>query len=104
MNNLILDFQKLKKFNDEKPHKEELWTGDSSRINLISLQPGQEIRAHIHEGDHIWIILEGRGNFLSSEQEARVVGEGIIVIVPAGGEHGISNTTKENLVFASITV
>jgi len=104
MKNIILDIQKLKKFTDEKPHKETLWTGDSSKINLISLKPGQEIKPHIHDGDHIWIVMEGSGEFLSSDEESQVIGAGKIVIVPAGEEHGIRNTTNENIVFASITV
>ena len=103
MKNLILDIQKHKKFNNDNPQKETLWTGDTSRLTLISLRPGQEITPHIHKGDHIWIVLEGGGDFLSTEKESKVIGEGNIVIVPAGGEHGIRNTTEGDLVFASIT-
>jgi len=104
MKNIILDIQKLKKFNDEKPCKETLWTGGTSRINLNSMKPGQEITPHIHNGDHIWVVLQGSGEFLSSDKESQVIDIGKIVIVPAGEEHGVRNTTKENLVFASITV
>jgi quercetin dioxygenase-like cupin family protein len=104
MKNLILDIQKLKKFNDEKPHKETIWTGDTSRINLMNLKPGQEIKPHVHDGDHIWVVLEGKGEFLSSDQEAQEIHTGNIVIAPEGEAHGIRNNTDENLVFASITV
>jgi quercetin dioxygenase-like cupin family protein len=104
MKNLILDVQKLKKFNDDKPHKETIWTGDTSRINLINLKPGQEIKPHVHDGDHVWVVLEGRGEFLSSDEEAQELNTGNIVIAPEGEAHGIRNNTNENLVFASITV
>jgi quercetin dioxygenase-like cupin family protein len=104
MENLILDFQKFKKFSDEKHHKEILWTGNTSRINLMNLKPGQEIKPHIHDGDHIWVVLEGSGEFLSSDKEPQAIREGIIVVAPEGKDHGVRNNTNENLVFASITV
>lgn len=104
MNSMILDVQKLKKFNDDKPHKEPLWKGDTSGMNLIGLKPGQEIKPHVHKGDHIWIIMEGCGEFLSAEGKSQPVYKGNIAIVPAGEEHGMRNDTNENLVFASITV
>ncbi len=104
MKSLIIDIKKFIKFNEEKPNKETMWAGDTSRINLITLKPGQEIKPHIHDGDHIWIIMEGRGEFLSSEIESQAIGTGKIAVVPAGEEHGIKNSTGENLVFASITI
>ncbi len=104
MKSLILDFMKLKKFNDEKPYKETLWSGDTSRINLISLLPGQQIKPHIHDGDHIWIVMEGSGELLSSEEDFSEISAGKIAVVPSGEKHGIRNNTSENLVFASVTV
>lgn len=104
MENIILAIQELKKFSDEKTHKELIWEGKSSRIMLICLKPGQEIKPHVHDGDHIWAVMEGSGEFLSSEDDARVIGTDNIVIAPEGQAHGIRNNTNENLVFASITV
>jgi quercetin dioxygenase-like cupin family protein len=104
MKNLILDIQKHKKFNNDKPQKETLWTGDTSRINLMNLLPGQEIKPHIHDGDHIWVVLEGSGVLLSSEGEAKAIITGNIIIAPKGQYHGVRNNSNENLVFASITV
>jgi quercetin dioxygenase-like cupin family protein len=104
MKNLILEIEKFKKFNDEKPQKETLWTGNTSRINLMNLKPGQEIKPHIHDGDHIWIVVEGSGELLSSDGEAQLIDTGKIVVAPSGEAHGIRNNTGENLVFASITV
>ena len=104
MKNLILDIQKLKKFTDEKPSKELVWKGNTSRIMLICLKPGQEIKPHVHDGDHIWAVIEGSGEFLSSDNEAQVIGPDKMVVAPEGEAHGIRNHTNENLVFASITV
>jgi len=103
MKNIILDFQKIKKFIDEKPYKELVWEGSTSRIMLICLKPGQEIKPHVHDGDHIWAVLEGSGEFLSGDNDAQVISTDNIVVAPEGEAHGIRNNTKENLVFASIT-
>lgn len=103
MKSQILDVQKLKKFNDEKRHLETIWTGEQGRINLLCMKPGQEITTHTHHGNHIWIVMEGRGEFLSSGHAPEVIDAGKIVIVPPLEEHGIRNATKENLVIASIT-
>lgn len=103
MKTLILDVQKLKKFNEGKHHKETIWAEEQGRINLICMKPGQEIITHTHHGNHIWIVMEGRGEFLSSGKDSQVINAGKIVIVPALVEHGIRNATKENLVIVSIT-
>ena len=102
MKTVILDVQKLKKFNDEKRHHETIWTDEQANINLICMKPGQEIITHTHHGNHIWIVMEGRGEFLSAG-ETQVIDGGKIVIVPTLVEHGIRNTSEENLVLASIT-
>lgn len=100
---LILDIQKLKKFNDEKRNVESIWTDDQAKINLICMKPGQEMSTHTHHGSHIWIVLEGAGKFMSSDTDAQSIGAGKIVIVPALVEHGIRNASNENLVLASIS-
>jgi mannose-6-phosphate isomerase-like protein (cupin superfamily) len=103
MKTQILDFQKLKKFSDEKRHQETIWTDDHSTVKLLCMKPGQEITTHTHHGSHMWVVLEGKGEFLSSDKEAQTIDTGKIVIVPALVDHGIRNTSKENLVIASIT-
>ena len=104
MKNLILDIENFKQVNDEKPNKETMWEKDKSRMNLMNLKPGQEIKPHVHDGDHLWIVLEGSGEFLSSDSDPQPIGFGKVVIAPEGQHHGVRNNTDKNLVFASITV
>ena len=98
----MLDFQKLKKFSDEKRNLETIWADDQSTIKLICMKPGQEITTHTHHGSHIWVVLEGSGEFLSSDKETQVIDVGKIIIVPALVDHGIRNASTGNLVVASI--
>ncbi len=100
MKTTILDFQKLKKFSEEKRQQETVWSDDHGRINLLCMRPGQEITTHTHHGNHIWIVLEGRGELLSGKGP-QVIDTGKIVIVPAFEDHGIRNSSQENLVIAS---
>ena len=102
MKTQVLDVQKLKKFNDEKRSLETIWSDDHAKINLLCMKPGQEVTTHTHHGNHIWIVMEGRGEFWSGK-EAQVIDTGKIVVVPALVDHGIKNTGNENLVIASLT-
>jgi quercetin dioxygenase-like cupin family protein len=98
----IFDVQKLKKFNDEKRHKEDIWRDDNGTVSLLCLKPGQEIITHTHHGAHIWTIVEGEGELLAGKGPQKIT-PGLIVVVPALESHGIKNNSKENLVIASIT-
>jgi quercetin dioxygenase-like cupin family protein len=98
----ILDVQALKKFNETKRHQEVVWSDDHSKISLICMKPGQEIITHTHHGNHIWMVMEGQGEFLSGKQ-SRTITTGQIVIVPAFDDHGIRNASDADLVIASIT-
>jgi mannose-6-phosphate isomerase-like protein (cupin superfamily) len=102
MKTIILDIGNLKKFSDEKRHQETIWTDKQGKINLLCMKPGQEIVTHTHHGNHIWIVMEGSGEFVSAG-EVQIIETGKIVIVPPLVEHGIRNAAKENLVIASIT-
>jgi len=104
MKTQILDVSKLKKFNDEKRSLETIWADDHATIKLICLKPGQEITTHTHHGNHMWVVMEGSGEFISSDSETQTIDAGKIVIVPALVDHGVSNKGKENLVLASFSV
>lgn len=66
------------------------------------MKPGQEIVTHTHHGSHIWMVMEGTGQFQSGGKTQSIT-TGQIVIVPAFEDHGIRNASQENLVIASIT-
>ncbi len=101
MKTVVLDVQKIKKFDDAKRYHETIWSDDHSRISLICMKPGQEIITHTHHGSHIWMVMEGTGELLSGKDSSAIT-VGQIVIVPALEDHGIRNSSQENLVIASI--
>jgi mannose-6-phosphate isomerase-like protein (cupin superfamily) len=100
MKTQVLDIEKLKKFNDEKRHQETIWSDKHSKINLLCMKPGQEIVTHTHHGNHIWVVMEGVGEFRSGG-DTQVIDKGKIVIVPPLVDHGIRNPSTQNLVIAS---
>jgi len=102
MKSQVLEIQNLKKFDDEKRHQETIWSDDHSRISLICMKPGQEIITHTHHANHIWMVMEGTGEFTSGKQ-SRSITTGQIVIVPTFEDHGICNASQNDLVIASIT-
>ena len=103
MKTQILDYNNFKKFSDDKRRLETIWTDDHASIKLLCMKPGQEITTHTHHGNHYWIVLEGKGEFLSSDQAPQVIDAGKIVVVPTLVDHGIRNAAQENLVLVSIT-
>jgi quercetin dioxygenase-like cupin family protein len=98
----IFDVKKLKKFNDEKRHKEDIWSDDKGTVTLLCLKPGQEVITHTHHGAHIWTIMEGEGQLLTGK-EPQTITPGQIVVVPALENHGIRNASTADLVIVSIT-
>ena len=97
------DYRDKISYNDEKACKVILTEGAHARTTLWCLKPGQHIHPHVHAGDHVWIVLEGEGLFLSEGQEQLPVYPGTILSAPAGISHGIDNTGSAGLVFASIS-
>jgi quercetin dioxygenase-like cupin family protein len=102
MSAVLLDVAQLKKFDDAKRHKETIWSGDDGNITLLGLKPGQEIITHTHHGSHIFVVIEGEGEYLSGGK-SQSLKPGVIVVVPAHDHHGIKNSSQGNLVIASIT-
>lgn len=99
----VLDLGKLQKFNDDKRSLEAIWSDDHTKISLLCMKPGQEVHTHTHHGNHIWMVVEGEGEFFSAGK-SQTITVGQIVIVPAFEDHGIRNAAAGNLVIASLNV
>ena len=97
------NYQEQIAYNREQANKVQLSTTEHSRTTLWCLLPGQHIHPHVHAGDHLWMVLEGTGEYLQEGQEPVAVQPGLILLTPAGDSHGIRNTGHDGLVFLSVS-
>ncbi|ALC18142.1 cupin [Desulfuromonas soudanensis] len=102
MESMFWDYKEKVAFDKEKAGKVVLAETAHSRTTLWCLLPGQHIHPHVHAGDHIWVVLEGTGDFLSNAAP-RPLEPGAVVVAPAGQPHGIDNSGSEGLVFVSVS-
>ena len=71
-----------------------LYTGKHSQIVLMSLKPKEEIGLETHQdNDQFFRFDAGVGKVLIDSNEYEV-GDGDAVIVPAGAEHNVINTSE----------
>jgi len=74
-----------------------LYTGEHLQLVLMSLEPGQEIGAEVHEDhDQFFRIESGQGAVVIDGERTEVKDDDAI-IVPAGAEHNVINTGSEPL-------
>lgn len=95
------DIEKLTTENEN--FRKVLYTTKRSQLVLMSLLPGEEIGAEVHsENDQFFRFETGEGNVLVNETNYEVR-DGSAVIVPAGAEHNVTNTSdSEPLRFYTI--
>lgn len=74
--------------------REVLYTAHHLQLVLMSLKPGEEIGAEIHNNSDQFFRFEGgSGKSIINGNEYRVK-DGDAVIVPAGAKHNIINTGR----------
>ena len=73
-----------------------LYTGKHSQLVLMSLLKNEEIGMEVHEdNDQFFRFEKGTGKVIIDGNEYEVK-DGFAVIVPAGAEHNVINTSGEN--------
>lgn len=71
-----------------------LYTGKYSQLVLMCLKAGEEIGSEVHDDiDQFFRFEEGEGKVVIDGAE-HAVKDGSAVIVPAGAEHNVINTSK----------
>jgi len=74
-----------------------LYTGKFSQLVVMSLKPGEEIGAEVHEThDQFFRFEKGEGKVVIDGNEYAVEDD-FAVIVPAGANHNVVNTGDEDL-------
>jgi mannose-6-phosphate isomerase-like protein (cupin superfamily) len=74
-----------------------LYTGRHLQLVLMSLAPGEEIGAEVHEDrDQFFRVEMGEGEVTIDANTHRVAADDV-VIVPAGARHNVRNSGSEPL-------
>lgn len=70
-----------------------LYTGKHNQLVLMSLVPKEEIGMEVHEeNDQFFRFEKGKGKCIIDGNEYNI-GDGIAIVVPAGAQHNIINTS-----------
>lgn len=74
-----------------------IYTGPHMQLVLMSLQPGEQIGAEVHEDtDQFFRVEEGMGEVIIDGRTTKIESD-TAVVVPAGARHNIRNTGREAL-------
>ena len=71
-----------------------LVTASKSQVVLMSLRPGEEIGAEVHDGDQLLYAVKGKGTAVI-DGTREPFEKGTMLCVPAGTEHNVINTGDE---------
>lgn len=72
-----------------------LYTSHHSQLVLMSLKPNEEIGMEVHEeNDQFFRFEKGMGKCIIDGTEYELT-DGVAVVVPAGAQHNIINTSSE---------
>ena len=72
-----------------------VFTGKHAQLVVMCLQPGEEIGQEVHPGvDQFFRIEQGEARFVFNATEEHAVRDAEAVVVPAGTEHNVINTSK----------
>ena len=73
-----------------------IFTAKHCQLVLMSLKPSEEIGDEVHDTvDQFFRFESGEGKVVVGGEE-QAVGDGSVVIIPAGTNHNIINTSTEN--------
>lgn len=79
---------------DNDLFRKVLFTGSRSQLVLMTLQPGEDIGMEVHpDNDQFFRFESGQGKVIIDGKE-HLVEDGSAVIVVAGSEHNVINTSN----------
>ncbi len=78
---------------DNENFRRVLYTAKNSQLVVMSLKPREEIGAEVHQLDQFIRVEKGSGKAVLNGKEYEM-SDGFAVLVPAGTEHNIVNTSE----------
>jgi mannose-6-phosphate isomerase-like protein (cupin superfamily) len=74
-----------------------LYTGPNTQLVLMTLRPGEDIGLETHDGHDQFIRVEAGTGVVLLDGEESALADGSAVVIPAGVEHNIINTSNQPL-------
>lgn len=74
-----------------------LFTGPNTQLVLMTLRPGEDIGLETHDGHDQFIRVEAGTGMVMLDGEESALADGSAVVITAGVEHNIVNTSSEPL-------
>lgn len=76
--------------------RQVVFTGSYSQLVLMCLQPNEDIGMEVHPNvDQFFRFESGEGKVIMNNEE-HIISDGFAVVVPAGTQHNIINTSSTN--------
>lgn len=92
----------LAEFRTDAMGKSTVARGEFVYAGLNAFEPGQEHKAHAHEGqDKLYLVLEGSGEVTVGDQ-TELLTAGDLALAPAGILHSVRNPGPARLVVLAI--
>lgn len=79
-----------------------LYTGKHLQLVLMTLQPGEEIGAEVHEDRDQFFRIEGGAGEVLIDGKTHQIADDDAIIVPAGARHNVRNTGDAPLRFYTL--
>lgn len=81
---------------DNEDYRRVLFTGQHLQLVLMTLQPAEEIGLETHEEHDQFIRIEAGNGVARLNGEEHALSDGVIVVIPAGTEHNVINTSPDD--------
>ena len=94
MKGYITNIEKL--LLENQNFRQVLYTAKNSQLVIMSLKPNEDIGEETHQLDQFIRCESGQGKAILDGTDHEI-GDGFVVIVPAGTKHNIVNTSGEKL-------
>ena len=91
MKGYVVNIEKITEENSN--FRKVLYTARYSQLVVMSLKPGEEIGDEVHDLDQFLRIEKGSGKAILNGTEYSI-GDGFVIVVPAGTKHNIINTSS----------
>jgi mannose-6-phosphate isomerase-like protein (cupin superfamily) len=76
-------------------YRRVLSTGKYLQLVLMSIAPGDEIGAEVHDGHDQFIRVESGVGTVVLGDERHELADGVAVVIPAGVRHNVINTSRD---------